>query len=71
MKRFTIAIRWRGYRWALTGLARSSADLLAGLVEHLPFGCSVCVKLTTDDGANRYAEHMIRRDQMQRLTGAP
>ena len=44
MRRFTISIRWRGYRWQLTGLARSSAALLAGLLEHLPFGCSVCVR---------------------------
>lgn len=49
LKRFAISIRWRSYRWQLTGLARSSADLVAGLVEHLPFGASVTVKREDSD----------------------
>lgn len=49
MRRFAISIRWRAYRWQLTGLARSSAALLAGLVEHLPFGAGVTIKREPDE----------------------
>ena len=32
MKRYEITIRWRLYRWHLKGVARSSTDLVAGLI---------------------------------------
>lgn len=70
MKKFQIIIRWRTYRWTLNGLARSSADLLCGMVEYLPFGALVVVKAMPAPAPD-YAEYMIRRDQRERLTGSP
>ena len=44
MIRFRITIRWRAYRWSLQGIARSSVDLLVGLLDHVPEGALVSVR---------------------------
>ena len=44
MKRFAITIRWRGYRWNLTGLARCSADLIPGIAADFGEGASIVVR---------------------------
>ena len=46
MKRFIIVIRWRSYRWTLSGAARNSCDLLAGLLAYVPEGARVMVRRT-------------------------
>lgn len=40
---FRVTIYWRSYRWRLNGIAKSSADLLCGLLEHVPAGATVSV----------------------------
>ena len=44
VRRYVIMIRWRGYRWTLRGIARHSADLLAGILDHIPAGARVVVR---------------------------
>lgn len=44
MKRYTIIIRWRGYRWTLQGIARHSVDLICAMIDHFPPGAFVTVR---------------------------
>lgn len=44
MRRFAILIRWRAFRWSLSGIARNSCDLLAGMLEHCPPGARLTVR---------------------------
>jgi hypothetical protein len=44
MNRYTIKIRYRGYRWTLHAIARSSADALCSVLDHVGPGCLVTVR---------------------------
>lgn len=44
MKRFTISIRWRSYRWNLNAIARSSVELVCSMIDHFPPGALITVR---------------------------
>ena len=44
MNRYTLTIRFRGYRWTLHAIARSSCDALCSVLDHLGPGALVTVK---------------------------
>jgi hypothetical protein len=42
-KRFSVVIRWRGYRWTLRALAVNSVALVCGMLDHVPADARVQV----------------------------
>lgn len=44
MPRFSVLIRWRGYRWNLRAKAENSARLVCALAEHFPPNAQITVR---------------------------
>ena len=45
MKRFTIEIHWRAFRWNLSGQARSGCDLIEAIADHFPPTAKIMVSV--------------------------
>lgn len=65
VKRYTIKIQWRGFRWVLHAKARCAVDLVVGMMCH--FQADAAVSVNRDFSLeNAYANAMIRRDKIER-----